>query len=64
MFIQTELTPNPSTLKFIPETHVLESGTFEFRNKEEASASKLATSLFENEAVSNVFFWERFYNHY
>ena len=60
MFIQTELTPNPSTLKFIPETHVLESGTFEFRNKDEASASKLATSLFENEAVSNVFFGKDF----
>jgi len=60
MFIQTEMTPNPATLKFIPETNVLESGTYEFRNKEEASASKLATNLFENKAVTNVFFGKDF----
>ncbi len=56
MFIQTEMTPNPSTLKFIPETKVLDSGTFEFRNKKEAASSRLATNLFENQAVTNVFF--------
>lgn len=56
MFIQTEMTPNPSTLKFIPESKVLESGTYEFRNEEEAASSKLAKNLFENKAVTNVFF--------
>ncbi len=56
MFIQTEMTPNPSTLKFIPETKVLDSGTYEFRNKEEALQSNLAKNLFENQAVTNVFF--------
>ena len=56
MFIQTEITPNPSTLKFIPEQKVLEKGTYEFKSKEEAQASKLALDLFSNKAVTNVFF--------
>ena len=36
MFIQTEETPNPSTLKFIPGTDVLGNGTAQFNNKDEA----------------------------
>ena len=56
MFIQTEITPNPSTLKFIPENKVLEKGTHEFRSIEEAKNSKLASDLFTNKAVTNVFF--------
>ena len=56
MFIQTEITPNPSTLKFIPENKVLDKGTYEFRSKEEAKSSKLALDLFSNKAVTNVFF--------
>ena len=60
MFIQTEITPNPATLKFIPESKVLESGTMEFTSKEEAVSSDLARSIFENEAVKNVFFGEDF----
>ena len=56
MFIQTEITPNPSTLKFIPENKVLDKGTYEFKSKEEAEASILASDLFSNKAVTNVFF--------
>ena len=56
MFIQTEITPNPSTLKFIPENKVLDKGTFEFKSKEEAKSSQLASDLFSNKAVTNVFF--------
>ncbi len=56
MFIQTEITPNPSTLKFIPENRILEKGTYEFKSKEEAKLSPLAYDLFSNKAVTNVFF--------
>lgn len=56
MFIQTEITPNPSTLKFIPENKILDKGTYEFKSKEEAKSSKLAMDLFSNKAVTNVFF--------
>ena len=60
MFIQTEITPNPSTLKFIPENKILDKGTFEFKSKEEAKSSKLASDLFSNKAVTNVFFGSDF----
>tara|TARA_B100001093_G_C26486256_1_gene867071 strand:+ start:44 stop:622 length:579 start_codon:yes stop_codon:yes gene_type:complete len=60
MFIQTEITPNPATLKFIPEARVLESGTREFSSKEEAKKSVLAEKIFENDAVKNVFFGQNF----
>ena len=56
MFIQTENTPNPSTLKFIPEKNILKKGNFEFKSKSEAKISPLAMKLFENEDVKNVFF--------
>ena len=56
MFIQTETTPNPLTLKFLPGREVTEEGTREFRSPEEASASPLAAALFEVEGVSRVFF--------
>ncbi len=55
MFIQTEPTPNPATLKFIPGKPVLDSGTAEFRAKTEASNSPLATKLFEISGVEGVF---------
>ncbi len=55
MFIQTEATPNPATLKFIPGREVLPSGTLDFRNKEEASQSPLAINLFEIPGVVGVF---------
>ena len=45
MFIQTEETPNPSTLKFLPGVEVLNSGTLEFKSKEEASKNDLAKNI-------------------
>ena len=58
MFIQTEETPNPATMKFIPGKDVTgESGkTFYFKNSDEASTSPLALSLFDIEGVVGVFF--------
>ena len=43
MFIQTEATPNPATLKFIPGRLVLDSGTMEFSSRESATRSPLAS---------------------
>jgi len=55
MFIQTEATPNPATLKFIPGQPVLSEGTAEFRAKGEADASPLARRLFDIDGVAGVF---------
>lgn len=55
MFIQTEATPNPVTLKFIPGRPVLNGGTAEFRTPADAAASPLARRLFEIEGVAGVF---------
>ena len=55
MFIQTESTPNPATLKFLPGLTVLESGSAHFDTVEEASVSPLAERLFEVEGVTGVF---------
>jgi len=55
MFIQTEATPNPSTLKFIPGKPVLPDGTADFRDKGEAQGSPLARRLFEIDGVAGVF---------
>ncbi len=55
MFIQTETTPNPATLKFLPGQAVLSSGTLDFARKEEATPSPLALRLFSLEGVSRVF---------
>ena len=52
MFIQTEATPNPATLKFIPGKPVLPGGTREYRNAEEAAESPLAQRLFSLAGVS------------
>ncbi len=57
MFIQTEATPNPATLKFLPGETVVQNGPFEFTSaKEAAGQSPLAESLFEIPAVTGVFF--------
>jgi Fe-S cluster biogenesis protein NfuA len=56
MFIQTEATPNPATLKFIPGRPVLDHGTLEFLDPETSKASPLAARLFEIEGVRGVFF--------
>jgi Fe-S cluster biogenesis protein NfuA len=55
MFIQTEATPNPATLKFLPGRIVLGSGTAEFRSVDEAHCSPLAERLFAVPGVSGVF---------
>lgn len=56
MFIQTESTPNPATMKFLPGQTVLTQGTMDFRDANDATASPLATRLFEIDAVNGVFF--------
>ena len=55
MFIQTEDTPNPETLKFIPGNIILETGTADFSSKENAIQSPLAQRLFEIDGVKRVF---------
>jgi Fe-S cluster biogenesis protein NfuA len=61
MFIQTEQTPNPATLKFLPGQTVLEEGTADFTNAGDAEArSPLAARLFEVEGVGAVFFGRDF----
>src|SRR3989344_5985924 len=55
MFIQTEPTPNPNALKFLPGRDVAPEPR-EFRSVDEAAASPLAEALFELEGVSGVFF--------
>lgn len=55
MFIQTESTPNPLTLKFIPGVTVLEHGTAFFTNVEDAAISPLAVELFSVEGVTAIF---------
>ena len=57
MFIQTEATPNPATLKFLPGKEVLAEGTADFRDAEAAAqASPLAGKLFSIPGVTGVFF--------
>ncbi|BFZ17248.1 hypothetical protein BsWGS_20287 [Bradybaena similaris] len=56
MFIQTQDTPNPNSLKFIPGVQVLESGTFDFPNPQSARHSPLAKMLFRIDGVKGVFF--------
>jgi Fe-S cluster biogenesis protein NfuA len=60
MFIQTETTPNPATLKFLPGCDVTSSGTENFTGPEEASRSPLALRLFEIDGVTGVFFGSDF----
>ncbi len=55
MFIQTEDTPNPSTLKFIPGQIVMSAGTADFRTEDSAGRSPLARSLFTVNGVDGVF---------
>ncbi len=61
MFIQTEGTPNPATLKFLPGRTVMESGTRDFSDESEAAGvSPLAARLFEIEGVTRVFLGSSF----
>ena len=60
MFIQTETTPNPATLKFLPGKTVLAGETRDFRNSEEASQSPLALRLFAIDGITGVFLADDF----
>lgn len=60
MFIQTEATPNPATLKFLPGRPVLENATLDLREPGEAAQSPLAERLFGIVGVSGVFFGSDF----
>lgn len=60
MLIETEKTPNPATLKFLPGRTVMEMGTRDFASPEEAQASPLAEALFGLGDVSGVFFGKDF----
>ena len=56
MFIQTESTPNPATLKFLPGQTVLDLGTADFPSAEAATKSPLAGRIFAVSGVTGVFF--------
>ncbi len=60
MFIQTEATPNPATLKFLPGREVLATGTLEITEAEGAKKSPLAEGLFNVPGVTGVFFGQDF----
>lgn len=60
MFIQTEETPNPATLKFLPGRDVMGEGTANFTNPEQAATSPLATRLFAIGGIGGVFFGSDF----
>ena len=60
MFIQTEPTPNPATLKFLPGRAVLGTGTLDMRDKDAAAQSPLAERLFGIAGISGVFFGSDF----
>lgn len=60
MLIETENTPNPATVKFLPGRIVMDAGTRDFANEEEAEASPLAEALFTLGDVTGVFFGSDF----
>lgn len=60
MFIETETTPNPATLKFLPGQEVMYTGTRDFRDEEDAAASPLASALFDLGDVTGVLFGRDF----
>ena len=61
MFIQTEETPNPNTLKFIPGVQVLKEGTIEFKDKDSAKFSNLANLIFIIDGIERVFLATEFF---
>ena len=61
MFIETETTPNPASVKFLPGRPVMDNGTREFADPEAAEASPLAQAIFDTGDVVNVFFGSDFY---
>jgi len=55
MFIETEGTPNPATLKFLPGRYVMEAGTADFASPASAARSPLAAAVFQLPGVARVF---------
>ena len=60
MFIQTEATPNPATMKFLPGRPVLENGTLDIQSRDAAAQSPLAARLFDVANVGGVLFGSDF----
>ena len=60
MFIQTEETPNPLTLKFLPGREVLPNGSMDLRSEQDAKKSPLAAALFNVDGVVGVFLSDDF----
>lgn len=60
MYIETETTPNPSTLKFLPGQQVMSAGTRDFASPQDAEASPLAEAIFDTGEVIGVFFGSNF----
>ncbi len=60
MFIQTETTPNPNSLKFLLENDILESGSMEFSQISDCGESSLAKSLLQIDGIEKVFFGKNF----
>lgn len=60
MFIQTEDTPNPATMKFLPSREVMKEGTLDAPTAEAATPSPLATALFHIQGVKGVFLGKDF----
>ena len=60
MYIETETTPNPATLKFLPGRQVMSAGTRDFASPEDAASSPLASALFDLGDVTGVFFGQDF----
>ena len=60
MFIQTENTPNPNTVKFLPGQAVMSKGVAEFKTMEEAAASMMAQKIFGLDGVVSVFYGSDF----
>ena len=54
MYIETETTPNPATLKFLPQRQVMPQGTRDFASPEDAEASPLAQALFDTGEVTGL----------
>ncbi len=60
MFIQTEYTPNPDTVKFLPGTEVMESGVAEFTNEDQAKTSRLAGQIYALGNITRIFYGANF----
>ena len=60
MFIRTEDTPNPETLKFLPGKIVMTSGTVDFPDSQSAQRSPLAQEIFKTQGINGVFFGQDF----